>query len=107
MDHPSGEGSHWVLLDLTDKDCGKYYDSFGLPAPEQVVRYMKKYRKQSVRNIGQHQCITSSSCGWFCIAIENELLKGRSFVDTIAMFDTRGDLRQNDEKLKRYFGYKK
>ena len=102
LDKPSGLGSHWVSLDLTDKECGRYYDSYSLSPPEQVVKYLKKYRTENIRNIAQHQSLTSSSCGWFCIFILNHLLQGKSFVDTVALLDSR-NTNANEKVLHKYF----
>ena len=107
LDSSRGPGTHFVLLSLMDKDVGIYFDSYALSPPEQVVRYMKKYRTENIRNIGQIQQTQASSCGFFACYIADMLMKGRTFVDIISDFDTRGDLRKNDMILKKYFFSKK
>ena len=103
LDKPSGVGSHWVLLYMCEKDVGIYADSYGLSPPEQVVKYMKKFRTHNIRNIGGIQHLKSSACGFYCLFLVDMLLQGKSLVDTIAMFDTRGDLWKNDSILHKYF----
>lgn len=107
LDSSKGPGTHFVLLYMCDKDVGIFYDSFGLPPDERILRYMKHYRKHNVRNLGEVQDPDSEACGWYAIMIADMLLKGKSFVDTVALFDTRGDLKKNETILKQYFFGKK
>ena len=103
LDSSDGPGTHFVLLYMCDKDVGIYFDSYGLSPSEQVVKYLKKYRTHNIRNIGGIQHLKSSACGFYCLFLVDMLLQGKSLVDTIAMFDTRGDLWKNDSILHKYF----
>jgi hypothetical protein len=40
LDPPQNEGSHWVLLDLTDKNTNMYYDSYSVYPPKEIENYL-------------------------------------------------------------------
>ncbi len=101
MDEPGGAGSHWVLLSLMDPKVGVYFDSFGVPAPRSVVNCLRRHRGTSLRNLTQVQGISASSCGWWCVFVANELMRGRPFHEIVN--DFRDDRGQNESKLRKYF----
>ena len=106
MDRIMGPGTHWVLLYLVNKNEAIYFDSFGLPPPERISYYSRRFKNSRIRNIGQIQDIKSSSCGWYCLYVADRLLGGDSYIDIIESFDTKGNsrgMRENEEILKRYF----
>lgn len=61
-------GSHWTCLILT-KNIAIYYDSFGQPMPQEIIRFIKRFNKKSIiiYSIDQIQHIDSVYCGWFCL----------------------------------------
>ena len=58
-----GNGTHWVALHMPDKTHGKYFDSFGLPPPEEVLAICPDCEHNKTR----YQALKSDACGWFCI----------------------------------------
>ena len=47
LDNHIGAGAHWVCYRNIDRFC-EYFDSFGLPMPIEVKKYMKKSGKRLV-----------------------------------------------------------
>lgn len=88
LDHPEGQGTHYVMVFLLKRNYGIYFDSFGLDPPSDIDETMKKLKKENYRNIGQTQDIKSSACGWYCIYIIDHLLQGESYIDILNRFDT-------------------
>ena len=103
--NPFGEGTHWVLLYLVNKNEAIYFDSFGLPPAERISWFCRRF-KNRMRNIGQIQDIKSSSCGWYCLYVCDKLLSGMNFADVVESFNTRGTVKgmhNNEKVLQRYF----
>jgi hypothetical protein len=71
LDKVGNEGSHWTLLSTVDKDYNMYYDSFSVFAPESVVSFLKKQKKNTLCNppYENEQDISTVSCGYFCVFI--------------------------------------
>ena len=69
LDEPEDEGTHWTLLDLTDKKTNMYYDSYALFIPEEIEKFLNKSRKDFVVNplYNNEQSLNSNTCGWYCI----------------------------------------
>jgi len=64
QDADDGDGSHWTSLYKINDGFAIYYDSFGFVPPLDVEEKLYKYDY----NDKQIQDITSSSCGYYCIA---------------------------------------
>lgn len=80
-DFADGEGTHWVC-------CfgNEYFDSFGLPPPDVVVRWMKKNGDDVFYNSSKLQKDRSILCGYFCIYYIRERTKGRDALDVLLDF---------------------
>jgi len=90
MEDSGGEGTHWVAI-YNRKHMSIYYDSFGLPPPPDIIRFMKTSRKQLVMTDVQIQNIKSNACGYFCILVIDMLEEGIPFTDIVLdefSFDT-------------------
>lgn len=63
-------GSHWTCLILT-KNMAIYYDSFGAPMPQEIIRFVKRFNNKAIiiYSIDQIQHIDSIYCGWFCLEL--------------------------------------
>ncbi len=72
-------GSHWVLVLKP-----YYFDSFGVSPPEEILLFMGKPIVSSTYRI---QAINSIMCGYFCIYVAEELLKGKKIYDILLEFD--------------------
>ena len=65
----------------------EYFDSIGLPPPNERELELKKLRKKTfLRNDNQLQWIGSVRCGYYCLLFLNERNKGKSFKNILAMF---------------------
>lgn len=96
MDSAKGGGTHWILLWLIG-DVGVYFDSFGSPPPEKVLKRMKELKKTNISNISIYQDLTSSLCGYYCLWMADELLSNANFSDTLDLLDQRN--RSYNEKV--------
>ena len=64
QNHDSGNGTHWTCFLVTNNGLNIYFDSFNSVAPENIDLAIRPY----VYNDRQIQDLTSSACGWYCIA---------------------------------------
>jgi len=60
-------GTHWTCMFCTDSEC-MYFDSFGCPASLEVESFIKRRYNSYLFNDQAIQDLSSSSCGWFCLA---------------------------------------
>jgi hypothetical protein len=97
MDSSSGGGTHWVAM-KNDKNKLLYFDSFGLPPPEEI----KQFNKKIVWNTSQLQHTASSKCGFYCIYFINELAKGKELYDVIYNLD-QFTQHKNEKMMEKYF----
>ena len=79
MDSKSGPGTHWVLVDNRRSNECIYFDSYGMPPPEEVLQRMTKTGKSLVYNDADLQELGSEQCGWWCEYVAEELAKGENF----------------------------
>jgi hypothetical protein len=63
LDNHNGQGTHWVSFIKKD-DIIYYFDSFGLPPPEQILKINETKIYYNVYNI---QDIEETSCGFYCL----------------------------------------
>ena len=86
-------GSHWVAF-WRSGDKSYYFDSFGAPPPEDVIKVLRP--NTIVYNTAPIQDITSNACGWYCV----DFLKAMSgsngnYYDFLYSFDQQGSLENN------------
>ena len=88
LDSITGPGTHWTCYFNSPKtDYVYYFDSFGMPPPEEVKKFLKTSKKQVMYNTSEIQKISSIMCGYYCIHMLQELSKGEDFYDAIYTFD--------------------
>jgi len=91
MDYSNMSGSHWCGLFANFENCESYYsDSYGVPPPKEIVKFMKKiaiYMKKNKcknpnikYNTQRHQR-GGNACGMYSINFILRLLDGESFKD--------------------------
>lgn len=73
-------GTHWTTLKKT-KDGYVYFDSFGMPCPEQVKKLTKGAKM--LWNSSQFQHNDSILCGYYCVFVLQELYKRKSYYDVL------------------------
>lgn len=100
LDNNDGDGTHWCLVyNCRPKQC-LYFDSFGQPSPENVLKRMKQIGKHIYYNDMQIQNINSSNCGYYCVYVACNLALGRPYIDVILDFDP--NTKSNETKIENY-----
>lgn len=94
LDSSTGPGTHWVALATMD-DRMFYFDSFGLPPPDEVMVVARGYRL--FFSPAQIQKWDSTACGYYCVMMLKQLHGGKTFYDFIHQF--RQEPNQINEKL--------
>jgi hypothetical protein len=101
-----GGGTHWVALDIQDKDIF-YFDSFGIICTSEVTTFCKKIPNSTLAyNDLQIQHIDAQTCGWYCISFLFHLNRSKKNIyksasEFIGRFSY--DTIDNNKILKQYF----
>ena len=64
-----GDGTHWVCFRLFPNRKVIYFDSFGMPPPQEILDWTHSFKPIATNN-RQIQDVKSSLCGWFCICLD-------------------------------------
>ena len=75
LDDSSGSGSHWVVFSKKGKDQ-LYFDSFGLPPPTELLKYLKGPVYYNSERI---QPDNEVFCGHLCLYMLKKLSDGHEF----------------------------
>ena len=68
MDNEVGLGTHWIAFFNASKfKHVLYFDSFGLPPPKEVEKYLRTSGKKIMLSSAQIQSNKSILCGYYCI----------------------------------------
>src|SRR5205085_1235542 len=93
------EVGHWVVVVNLDKNKeATYFDSYGLPIPREILKYLYTSGKDIICQENQLQMSDSVLCGYFCIHLIKEMNKGKSFYDVVYSFKQNPDLF-NEKKV--------
>ena len=65
LDNKGGSGTHWTVMKVLD-DMIIYFDSFGIPMPQDVLQKFAKQR-EVIYNVSQVQDIDSDACGYYVL----------------------------------------
>ena len=77
-------GTHWVCYyNRSDLDYVLYFDSYGLPPPQEIEKYLKTSGKQIQYNTGEIQQLSTVLCGTYCIYVIKELNGGRNYYEVL------------------------
>ena len=98
LDDAGNEGTNWTTY-FVDGNRVEYFDSFGMPAPEAVEKYLKSSDLPVVYNTRIYQKFISSRCGWYCLYFLLQRAKGKDLLDVLDDFDK--DPSDYNEKLVR------
>lgn len=96
-----GDGTHWTLC-YPYSNALVYVDPFGEPPAQCVCDWMKKSKRTCFYSDVDMQSLSSSSCGWWCIYMVEQLEKGRR-PDVVLDGFTPDHFRQNEAFLRQYF----
>ena len=103
LDSQIGPGTHWVCYRNIDQYC-EYFDSFGLPMPEDVLAYMRTDGEQIIYSGDEIQERDSVLCGYWCLYYIRERQRGVPLMNVIdnEAFDVK-DHHVNHNFLINYF----
>lgn len=103
-------GSHWVCSYIDKQGTMAYFfDSYGLPPPENLLKKMKEVTSNIYYNPITYQAIDSLLCGYFCCMWIREMAKADAdgiltdweVQKILNMFSY--DPYENEELVKKYF----
>jgi hypothetical protein len=100
-------GTHWVAYYIPKQGNCEYFDSLGLPPPEEVIQYLKKAHRSITYSSFTIQSKESVLCGYYCVLFLIERLNKISYLDFLYQFHLTGErLERNDvillKKLRKY-----
>jgi len=99
-------GSHYTCFQVNKYKNGKiegvYFDSFGMPPPEIVEKFVGRKLPYPTKDV---QSLLNSACGWFCLAFLHLInaWEGRSgdlYTDAGFFTDLFDDLNHSTDHLK-------
>ena len=100
LDDHTGEGTHWIAI-IIKAHVIQYFDSYGVNAPEEVVKLSNKLVIPYIYNSSQLQSDDSVLCGYYCIYVIAELYKGSNYYDILRRFHI--DTHKNENIITKYF----
>lgn len=67
-DSDDGPGSHWTAFVIFNH-VAVYYDSYGMPIPDDIHKFIRKYDKKMkiIFSTDQIQTLESVLCGWYVV----------------------------------------
>ena len=94
-------GSHWVAT-YVKNGIINYFDSFGMPPFQEIVNHAKRTNMTLVHQSDQIQNLLTTTCGYFCLYFLNEMNKGRSYYDSLKVFNSHNTM-ENEKYIENYF----
>lgn len=101
---------HWVAF-YKSKDCGVYFDSFGMPPPNDIINYInQKNLKRVYYNTSQIQHINDDYCGYICVWFLYWMKSHNKTAETelqefVNLFNYT-DIKKNKQIVKKWFKLK-
>lgn len=101
LDDSDGPGTHWVAYYNHPRlPYVLYFDSYGMPPPNQLAAYLLKAGKPLKYNSTQYQVTDSNACGYYCIFLLNQLHEGKPVYDVLyKQFDQYPSIRNETTVL--------
>ena len=94
-------GSHWVATYVKNGTIN-YFDSFGMPPFQEIVDHARKKKLILLHQNNQIQNLLTTTCGYFCLYFLNEMSKGRSYYDSLKVFNIHNTMK-NEKYIENYF----
>ena len=94
-------GSHWVAT-YVKNGIINYFDSFGMPPFQEIVNHAKRKNMTLVHQSDEIQNLLTTTCGYFCLYFLNEMSKGRSYYDSLKVFNSHNTMK-NEKYIENYF----
>ena len=93
-------GSHWVAT-YVKNGIINYFDSFGMPPFQEIVNHAKRKNMTLLHQSDQIQNLLTTTCGYFCLYFLNEMNKGRSYYDSLKVFNIQNTI-VNEKYIENY-----
>lgn len=103
MQNHEDPGTHWVYLDTLRPNFAYYFDSFGIPPPEVVKDRVHESGRQGIMSGVQLQELGTETCGYMCILIAEERIKGKKFKDILQYTFHLNNPKANEIMIKSLF----
>jgi len=100
LDSEKGPGTHWVALSNMNPLYCYYFDSFGCPPPEHLLKLMNATHKRVIWNKKVIQSLATDSCGEFCVMFLQLLMKEMTPPEILGRFHGP---KQSESILKKYY----
>ena len=94
-------GSHWIAT-YVKNGIINYFDSFGMPPFQEIVNHAKRKNMTLLHQSDQIQNLLTTTCGYFCLYFLNEMNKGRSYYDSLKVFNIQKTI-VNEKYIENYF----
>ena len=102
LDDLGNQGTHWVCCFPQDKKLN-YFDSFGMPYPEEYAKRAKKDNLQIIYNKSQYQELTSVLCGYYCLfVLHRAMVFNEKYINILKVFN-KDNQKYNEKFIKNYF----
>ena len=109
LDDLGNQGTHWVCCFpsycFTNSTQGSlnYFDSFGMPYPEEYAKRAKKDNLQIIYNTSQYQELTSVLCGYYCLfVLHRAMVFNENYPNILKVFNENKQ-KYNENFIKKYF----
>ena len=100
MANDNQAGTHWVALyDVRPTIC-IYFDSFGAPPPNEVMKMMKATKKNCVYSNFEVQNYFSQNCGYYCVDMIQDLETGMTFAKALNQY--KKNTKYNEKHIVKY-----
>ena len=102
LDDLGNQGTHWVCC-FPSSTSLNYFDSFGMPYPEEYAKRAKKDNIQIIYNTSQYQELTSVLCGYyFLFVLHRAMVFNENYSDILKVFNENNQ-KYNENFIKKYF----
>ena len=102
LDELGNQGTHWVCC-FPSSTSLNYFDSFGMPYPEEYAKRAKKDNIQIIYNTSQYQELTSVLCGYYCLfVLHRAMVFNENHPNILKVFNEKNQ-KYNENFIKKYF----
>lgn len=97
LDTSLGSGTHWTSFFINGKSL-TYFDSFGMPPPQELVDYASKHKLSIKWNKIQYQDDQSTACGYFAMYAVKSMSDG-TYPKSLKVFNKGSSTVRNELAL--------
>ena len=97
-----GPGTHWVCYyNSPTSNVVEFFDSYGLPPSDKIIRYLRKSGKLIMFSDSQLQMFSSVMCGYYCMHYIKSRNRGKTPQNIIFEFNQH-PTDFNEKLIQRY-----